>query len=589
MLPASCASFRSRIPAALTGELAEFESSEMRRHRQRCDPCHETLTGFETEYSLLSERGCEELLLARLELEQELALGPHLRRRALALAAGVFALAALALTLIAVLRPPREPVSPRPLVQIALSAEPVVPLSELGIAALRVEAGRVVEPAAPAPVDSTTTPLAETAPTLAEGLAAGPTPDATEALRATAKTPSDSSAAPSELKPARPETESEEPDEPEPAGPPAPEGATPAPMAPGPAPPKPGDKPPAKPARPKPAPTRPDPKLPERTARLLARLSVKPGFLYGELLIFPVVDVAATDRARARSFHRVPERFVHATNPALPGLLVVQPRPGHDSWPVLEGLLVKVDESWRIVTAGAAIPSAGATVRCMSVCDPDLLLDRLDRRPRRDRGTAPPPFAPVATRRALLEGRDHAAARLGVLALMADEVTTLDPGAAARNPRTIARLHQHLKELVVSFEPEARELCRRLKAHFAEVPGLRGVALSLGNRPASIDLRRSPDEVLVLLDSLIRGAIVEGFHKNLLTPFGLSGQALLSGREETVDLHRVSLGLLRKLRRVGASAKFSMAVKRPLDCVARVTLDEDGRVLEGLVLARRPR
>ena len=73
MLPASCASFRSRIPAALTGELAEFESSEMRRHRQRCDPCHETLTGFETEYSLLSERGCEELLLARLELEQELA------------------------------------------------------------------------------------------------------------------------------------------------------------------------------------------------------------------------------------------------------------------------------------------------------------------------------------------------------------------------------------------------------------------------------------------------------------------------------------------------------------------------------------
>ncbi|RMG11845.1 MAG: hypothetical protein D6731_14925, partial [Planctomycetota bacterium] len=316
------------------------------------------------------------------------------------------------------------------------------------------------------------------------------------------------------------------------------------------------------------------PPLPLALRDRLERLRLSEGLAYRGLVFHFVQDPDGGDRL-PRLKKAAPPR-VRELRPVDPELVAVRPPRGRSSELLLAGELLDAPHGTRVVLADAPFGSSGRKVRVRPVVG-------LSEVPAR---SAPvlraPVLLPSSARFALLAG-DPARATVGFL-------ETLDRG-------TVGGVHRLRLELD-RFEGEARTLEQRLRARLRNTRGLRGLALSLGERPRSIDLFRSARAFAAALPKLLRAALLE---RVLAVAYGpddpavdWASTAIRPRANETLRAHAKLLARLATARAVEAAAPLPHGVDARYelppaqDCAGRLSLCE-GRLVHAALVVAPPR
>lgn len=333
---------------------------------------------------------------------------------------------------------------------------------------------------------------------------------------------------------------------------------------------------------------------PKAVADVLARLGVEAGFRYGEMLFFPIVDSTENDKTRLRA-SRLPYNYVEELSPPFPSKLVASRVMRRGSWPFTQGLMLEAPWGWRIVRSGPSVLGNGsAVISVISISDPDVLfLERLGNRYKRFRRKQlpVPPMAPSRVRRALMLGQSNGHARR---ALWDSFLSGSDGvGRNFKGPFVPAdslksqKLARALKIRRLAIETEITELNRRLRHIFVTKKGLRGIAMSMGEKTYSIDVFPDANLTLRALPSLVQGLALDAFESSLYTPLSGSGRALLKERTETTDIHRLLLGLTRNLKGNWEDGYTYVHSERGLKSALRLTLENKKRLSHLVILKDR--
>lgn len=333
---------------------------------------------------------------------------------------------------------------------------------------------------------------------------------------------------------------------------------------------------------------------PKAVADVLARLGIEPGFRYGEMLFFPIVDNTENDQTRLRAT-RLAFHYLEELNPPFPSRILASRVSRRETWPFLPGLLLEAPWGWRIVRRGPVALSDGQTlIPVISVSDPDVLfLERLGVRVKRFRRkqVPVPPMAPRRVRRTLLTGKSSGITRRAVWDSFLDgddgvPKSSKDPFVPADSLKS-QKLARVLRIRRIAIETEISDLNRRLRHNFASKRGLRGVAMSIGDKAYSIDVFPDGHQTIRALPSLVQGLALDAFESSQYTPLAGSGRALLKERVETTDIHRLLLGLTRNLKGRVEDGYSYINKERGLKSVFRLELQSEKR-LAHLVILKDP-
>ena len=360
---------------------------------------------------------------------------------------------------------PPPPLDPRPLAHLALLLAGLL-LAALGLVALRaLRAPAPVAPAAsaqvavalPAPVRVIPLPLVGGSVGLEED------PELLALPEAAPPAPIAPAPEPEPVAVAPPPREEEAA-----AAPPPPPAKADGPAAP---------PPPAAKALPPPA------KLPDEARALLARIKVSNGLGYRGIILFFLRDPDGRERL-SRAGPGLPQ--VREASPIDPAVLQVAPPRGEGRYALLMGELLDAPLGLRM-----ALRDVGLDGRKTLEIGP-VAFD-----PQRPRDAAPLLKGPV-----LLPGRARAALlREGTGGAVRELL------AALRDPSLLEL--RRLRDELARVDPEARELDRRLRALLRDERGLRGLAITIGGQPRSLDLFGSSPELCEALPKLLRAALLE--------------------------------------------------------------------------------
>lgn len=553
-----CQAVHERLVAFLDGELEREDARAVRQHLQACESCQRAFSELRSRLANLAIHGADDLLRLRVTLE------PHhspLRvwggRGFVAL--GLLALcAALGLTISEVAIPELRRMQAPPKLASAPPERGPFPWPE----------PREAE-ADPAPVATRSSEpmLAEAAPVRSEAAAVS---------SATRTSPSEVASA------VRTEpTPSLEPAAPSPA---------PAPAMPRPEPKKP--KPP-KPAEPAP--------LPKAARERLARLGVRPGYRFGELLFFPVVDATESGTGEALpGTARNPIDAVEAA-PPLPHLIRVA---ATELYRERGGLLLPgtfLDAAWSPRLVKDLVRIEGTRLRALSVIsalDPEAMIrSEVDRRAalrgRPARFQIGPFAAPVEVRLAVLEGQDNGAIRRRIWErFQRAPLQVFDPRTGALLvPQSTEASMPFLRAVQTNLrrlDPDVRDLVQRLRMNLRSVSGLRGFAMGIKDQPLSIDILSGPDQVVDALETLVRGLLLETFAEALFPSFGTNtGRVILRGREDGLDRYQALLQLFQTCRERAPRRYRGAGEVFGRKAFAHARVDESGRLDHAVILVPR--
>jgi hypothetical protein len=325
----------------------------------------------------------------------------------------------------------------------------------------------------------------------------------------------------------------------------------------------------------------------------LGRLGLGSGFRYGELLFFPIIDQTEFDLSRLKA-SRLPMSGIAETSPPFPTRILVSRLGRRETWPLMPGLLVEAPWGWRIVRHGLEKLDQQAIVTVIPIVDPDVLfLERLGSRFRRFRrkNLLAAPMAPLKVRRALMRQESNGHVRRALWDSFLDGSDGIDPNSKSpfvpANTLKSHKLTRSFKIRRLAIESEITELSRRLRHIFVLQKGLRGIALSMGDKPYSLDIFGGPIDTLRAISSLLQGLALDAFEASLYTPISGSGRALLKRRTETQGLHQLLLGLTRNLKSVSDPHRFSYEhPDKALKSTFLLTLSADQRRIKHLIIVK---
>lgn len=273
------------------------------------------------------------------------------------------------------------------------------------------------------------------------------------------------------------------------------------------------------------------PPLPAEVAAMLARLELSDGARLRDVTIFFARDPSARDRLGRGRAPALPT--VRESSPADPSRCVLRPPSGDGSYRLLVGELLDAPCGLRL--AGATLRVSGRTELEVTPAAFDAVA-AIEGRSRRDPVLRAPVLVPSRSRAALIERAEPGPVAV-FLEAMADP-TLLE----------FRRLRQELARL----EPEARDLERRLRAAIDDVRGLRGVAISVGDRARSVDVFASSRELSDALPRLLRTALLEAAleqPQDPALPADPRSAAIQTGVTATRDRHVQLLAALAGCRR----------------------------------------
>ncbi|MDF1661781.1 MAG: hypothetical protein P1V97_08405 [Planctomycetota bacterium] len=545
-----CLRVRPLIPHYADNCLEDIDRKWIRKHINHCQSCESRLTQHRSQLATLATLGFDDLLRVRLELEAELAPTTRLSRHVLALimlGLCLFFLYGASLILVDWLHPNPKLSSDANLITVLSADSPVMP-------------EKTINPGI--------TPTENQAPETNE----------VTASTILAQIPVPKPQTPNPAPPVRPKTP-----------------AAKVQVIPKPAPPK----IPAVYTYPRlillsKTPDRSPNSPPKAIAEVLARLGVENGFRYGEMLFFPIVDNTENDKTRLKA-SRLPYNYVEELSPPFPSKLVASRVMRRESWPFTQGLMLEAPWGWRIVRNGPlSMRENSALISVISISDPDVLfLERLGTRYKRFRRKQlpVPPMAPSRVRRALIleESNGHVRRALWDSFLNGSDVVarnSKDPFVPADSLKS-QKLARALKIRRLAIETEITELNRRLRHIFVAMKGLRGIAMSMGEKTYSLDIFPDANRTLRALPSLVQGLALDAFESSLYTPLSGSGRALLKERTETTDIHRLLLGLTRNLKGSPEDGYKYIHKERGLKSAFRLTLESKKRISHLVILKDR--
>jgi hypothetical protein len=329
---------------------------------------------------------------------------------------------------------------------------------------------------------------------------------------------------------------------------------------------------------------------PKEIAKQLARLGVSAGYRYGEMLFFPVLDKSEADQVKFAS-SRLPINVIEELSPPFPSRVAASCLGRRQPWPFLPGSLLSLPWGWRIVRDGPQDLTATQIISVISISDPDvLLLERLGSRYNRFRKVLHPCpiMAPKSVRQGLMlkQSNGHIRRLLWDAFLNGSDGVprqSRDPFVPA-NSRKSQKLARSLKARRLAIETEIMELNRRLRHLFVLEKGLRGVAMSLGDRAYSVDLFASPKDTLRAMPILVQGMALEAFEASLYTPIAGNSRALLKRRTETLGIHQLLIGLTRNLKGNPNDGYLYQHKDKALQSVMQLKLDRKKQFKHGIIL-----
>lgn len=338
-----------------------------------------------------------------------------------------------------------------------------------------------------------------------------------------------------------------------------------------------------------------DPNLPKAVQEALGRLGVDPGFRYGELTFYPVVDHSAGDQPKdRRGSRRIATMALGELEQARPSRVVLNSVKHRNTFPVLQGTLLPAPWGWRIARQ-TSMSFGERESHCVvfSLADPDLLLlNVLDKRVQfRKTLVTPCMLLPSQARLALALGADNGTVRELVWKFFLEEGdwprNKLGRFKIHADTRSTSKMLRQLKLRFSSMETEMRELSRRLRKYFVATKGLRGLAASLGERVCSIDVFSSPDDTLAALDTLLISLAVEAFEYSLFHPLMGSVRPLMKNRREHQAIHQLLMRNLLLAKRQSPKVFTAVVNKKGLESGLRVELGADCKVKHAVLIKTR--